>query len=243
MNKTLISILTVASFTSLFSVTALSAPVANLKVSGDIKPPTCVVNSGDEDILFDFGAISPSLIPSGSVPYKLPSLFSDINITCDAATYLSFKSQDFYDALIYPQGWGSNRKAVTFSIVNANDTSKVVGGVVYDVTSPMVDGIAAKISRGNDGADPVASWGGSNRIMKGATMGWTSTEKNAVSPSDMNFKAGKIFTATIETSSDSNSSGANTYILSKDNFLSQDMDISEGIDYMGQAVLTFNFGI
>lgn len=243
MNKKLISTVAVASFVALFSATALSAPVANLKVSGDIKPPTCVVNNGDADILFDFGAISPNLIPTGSIPYSLPSLISNINVTCDATTYLSFKSEDTYSSTIYPEDWQTSRKAVTFSIVNANDTNKAVGGVVYDMISPMVDGIAVNFSRGNDGADPQAGWGGSNRIIKGATMGWTLTDKNAVSPSDMDFKAGKIFTADIKTSNDSDRLGSNTYILPKDKFLSQDMNLAEGIDYISQATLTFSFGL
>ena len=38
--------------------------VADLKINGDIKPPTCTINAGDNNIIIDYGVISPSLIPA-----------------------------------------------------------------------------------------------------------------------------------------------------------------------------------
>ncbi|MFG0743748.1 fimbrial protein, partial [Providencia sp. TYF_10] len=43
---------------------ALSAPVANLKVTGSITPPTCMVNGGEEaDVLYQFD-ITPGIFPA-----------------------------------------------------------------------------------------------------------------------------------------------------------------------------------
>nr|ELR5038549.1 hypothetical protein [Providencia stuartii]ELR5084469.1 hypothetical protein [Providencia stuartii] len=46
------------------SGTALSAPIANLKVTGSITPPTCLINGATEDtIIYDFD-ISPGIFPA-----------------------------------------------------------------------------------------------------------------------------------------------------------------------------------
>ncbi|EOV8629492.1 TPA: fimbrial protein, partial [Proteus mirabilis] len=44
------------------------APVANLKINGDIKPPTCTINGATQsDVIFDYGVISPTLIPQSTI--------------------------------------------------------------------------------------------------------------------------------------------------------------------------------
>lgn len=239
MKKTAISLVLAASITSVFSAQVLSAPVANLKISGDIKPPSCTVNGGNNDILFNFGAISPGVIPESS-PYKLPSITSDISVVCDAMTYLSFKPEDSYDLNASPSStWTDLRNATTFAIVNASNINETIGGIVYEMTVPMVDEVSVAFSRGNDGVDPTALWGGSGRLLKGATMGWTKTSRDGVSPSEMDFVYGKVFTATIKNNNDSN----NSYILPKSKLTSQNIDLSQEVNYSGETVLAFSFGL
>lgn len=60
---------------TILSTSALSAPVGNLKVLGDIKPPTCTVNGSSEtELFYNFDNISPSIIPQDSVYNGLPEL-------------------------------------------------------------------------------------------------------------------------------------------------------------------------
>ena len=52
------------------------SPVANLKINGDIKPPTCTINGATQsDVIFDYGVISPTLIPQSKIYSILPVWF------------------------------------------------------------------------------------------------------------------------------------------------------------------------
>lgn len=75
---------------------ALSAPVANLKVSGSITPPTCTVNGeGEANVLYQFD-IAPGTFPaSGNL--VLDSKAQPIEVICDATTYLTFGASDSRD--------------------------------------------------------------------------------------------------------------------------------------------------
>jgi type 1 fimbria pilin len=72
---------------------AVAAPVANLKVTGTITPPTCTVNGVDEaDVLYNF-SVSPDLFPaSGNLTLTPQS--QPIQVVCDATTYLTFNAAD-----------------------------------------------------------------------------------------------------------------------------------------------------
>ena len=62
------------------------SPVANLKINGDIKPPTCTINGVTQsDVIFDLGKISPSLIPKSS-NYIYPHNTTSTNVTIECAT-------------------------------------------------------------------------------------------------------------------------------------------------------------
>lgn len=80
------------SLMSLSAVT-LSAPVANLKITGSITPPTCLINgSNEETFTYDFD-ISPGIFPaSGNLVLDAQS--QNIEVVCDATTYLSFTAVD-----------------------------------------------------------------------------------------------------------------------------------------------------
>lgn len=75
------------------SGTALSAPVANLKVTGSITPPTCLINgSNDETFTYDFD-ISPGVFPASGNLF-LDAQSKNIEVVCDATTYLTFTAVD-----------------------------------------------------------------------------------------------------------------------------------------------------
>ncbi|HEJ9541987.1 TPA: type 1 fimbrial protein [Proteus mirabilis] len=82
-----LALLTIVSSSS-FAAT----PSAKLKINGDIKPPTCSINGGNQEILFDYGNISPSIIPE-STNYALGSQYADIKISCDVDTFLNLQFQ------------------------------------------------------------------------------------------------------------------------------------------------------
>lgn len=72
---------------------AISAPVANLKVQGSITPPTCTIQGQNEvDVAYQFD-ITPGIFPaSGNL--KLSPESKNIQIVCDAVTYLAFDVSD-----------------------------------------------------------------------------------------------------------------------------------------------------
>lgn len=75
------------------SGTALSAPIANLKIQGSITPPTCAIQGETEvDVLYKFD-ITPGLFPvSGNL--RLTPQTKNIQVVCDAVTYLAFTAVD-----------------------------------------------------------------------------------------------------------------------------------------------------
>lgn len=75
------------------SSAALSAPIANLKVTGSITPPTCLINGANEETFtYDFD-ISPGIFPaSGNLILDAQS--KNIEVVCDATTYLTFTAVD-----------------------------------------------------------------------------------------------------------------------------------------------------
>jgi len=73
---------------------AISAPpIANLRVTGSITPPTCTINGEEEDTFtYDFD-ISPGIFPaSGNL--VLTEQPQNIEVVCDALTYLTFTAAD-----------------------------------------------------------------------------------------------------------------------------------------------------
>ena len=226
------------------SSTALSAPIANLKVTGDIKPPTCTVNGGDNDLLYNFGNISPSVIPQDTTYNNLPSLSNNLTVTCDAETFLTFKATDNYpNAFIQTPGMNINYRAHTFNLVDSSDTSKTIGGIAYEWKNVKVDGNQAYISRANDGDNDNGTWSSNIRLIKNATNGWTSEQQKYVNPSELELISGKNFEAALYNSVGVSYGVARTYIHSKSMLTDDGIDIANGVDYVGQTILTFNFGI
>lgn len=101
-----------------------------------------------------------------------------------------------------------------------------------------VDSQPAYISRAND-SDDDTSWNLDYILQKNVTTGWTSTQQMSVSPDELALLSGKTFIADIETRSSNN----RTYLLSSEILIENGVDISGRVDFIGQAILTFKFGI
>ncbi|MEK2485603.1 fimbrial protein [Providencia stuartii] len=103
---------------------------ANLKVSGDIKPPTCSINNQNEvDIVYNY-TISPEML-NRSGRTSLDKQKKRVEIVCDATTYLSFVAQDNRvspsdAALLFGLGtYGADNNEIgVYSITISNATVK-----------------------------------------------------------------------------------------------------------------------
>lgn len=228
---------------ALVSANTLSAPTANIKVTGDIKPPTCTVNGlTQNDILFDLGNISSSLIPQ-SEPYLYPRGIAEntVNIECDADTYLTFNATDTYasSSLTLPDIITGNKAPVVFHLVDAKDTTKSVGGIFFFWKNVKVDGKEAFISSSNDANSD--AYTGNNILVTEVTNGWTNTQQFKVDKNSLDLVAGKLFSATFATPTNVNSYP--TFLLSGKELSDKSIDTSNSVDFIGEAVLTFNFSV
>ncbi|EMI5493088.1 fimbrial protein [Providencia stuartii] len=222
---------------ALVSNAALSTPTANIKVIGDIKPPTCNVNGGDNDLVFDLGKISPSLIPKTGL-YALPEISKPLNVSCDAATYLTFTMSDTYPITDFINQLSSQRKDITYGLVDAA-TGKEVGGISFTIKDITVDGQPSFMSATQGSSWTVAS---ASNLSKNRVAGWTKTAQNSsvTSPSNLNLISGKQFGATIHTFA---GEWSYSFIKGTDSLDAEGIDISNGLDFVGQAIMTFNFGV
>ncbi|HEJ9412007.1 type 1 fimbrial protein [Proteus mirabilis] len=217
-------------FTAISTSALAVTPSAQLQINGDIKPPTCSINGGNQEILFDYGNISPSIIPE-STNYALGSQYADIKISCDVDTFLTFTISDLFAA-----NKASTWKEGMFGLVNANDNQQEVGGYLIRISSVEIDGKKSFVGRvgGPDWKPHV--------IVKDAITGWTSESQTVTNKNNLKLASGKIFSATLETGG-AESNPYYGYILSKQELTKENIDISEGLDYIGQATITFSFGV
>ena len=208
-------------------------PAANLKINGDIKPPTCTVHGATQsDVIFDYGVISPTLIPqSKNYEYPLATGKNTVTVECDAKTYLTFVASDTYDSAEL-----ANDTTGQFHLVDKANPEAAVGAAFFIWTNITVDGKPAYISRANDVAITGTNY--SNVIYKGPTFGWTSKQQTDVDKNALALIPGQVFQSTLGYGK---SNG--TFILSKDELSKKGIDLSNGLDFIGEAVLTFNFGV
>ncbi|EPV8317079.1 DUF1120 domain-containing protein [Proteus mirabilis] len=210
------------------------SPVANLKINGDIKPPTCTVNGATQrDVIFDYGVISPTLIPQSTVySYSDIGVQNTVTIECDAKTYLTFTASDTYAdtelSVNNTSGW--------FHLVDKANPETAVGAAFFAWDNVTVDSKPAYISRANDVSITGTSY--NNALYKGPTNGWTSEKQTSVDKNALALISGEIFQASFR-----QRMTMSTFILSRDELSKKGIDLSNGLDFMGEAVLTFNFGV
>ncbi|MCW9692697.1 DUF1120 domain-containing protein, partial [Proteus mirabilis] len=210
------------------------SPVANLKINGDIKPPTCTINGATQrDVIFDYGVISPTLIPQSTVySYSDIGVQNTVTIECDAKTYLTFTASDTYAdtelSVNNTSGW--------FHLVDKANPETAVGAAFFAWDNVTVDSKPAYISRANDVSITGTSY--NNALYKGPTNGWTSEKQTSVDKNALALISGEIFQASFR-----QGMTMSTFILSRDELSKKGIDLSNGLDFMGEAVLTFNFGV
>ncbi|MBU9980410.1 fimbrial protein [Proteus mirabilis] len=209
-------------------------PVANLKINGDIKPPTCTINGATQsDIIFDYRAISPTIIPQ-SKNYQYPNglVQNTVTIECDAKTYLTFVASDTYDSAEL-----ANNTPAQFHLVDKKNPETAVGATSFLWEDVTVDSKPAYISRANDVTITEQDY--YNVLYKGVTNGWTSEQqKGKDSKESLALISGEVFQAVFK-----DVYRIPSFLLSKDALSQKGIDLSNGLDFMGEAVLTFNFGI
>ncbi len=210
------------------------SPVANLKINGDIKPPTCTINGATQrDVIFDYGVISPTLIPQSTVySYSDIGVQNTVTIECDAKTYLTFTASDTYAdtelSVNNTSGW--------FHLVDKANPETAVGAAFFAWDNVTVDSKPAYISRANDVSITGTSY--NNALYKGPTNGWTSEKQTSVDKNALALISGEIFQASFR-----QGMTMSTFILSRDELSKKGIDLSNGLDFIGEAVLTFNFGV
>ena len=210
------------------------SPVANLKINGDIKPPTCTINGATQsDVIFDYGVISPTLIPQSKIySYPASMVQNTVTVECDAKTYLTFVASDTYDNTEL----SVNNTSDWFHLVDKANPETAVGAAYFAWDNVTVDGKPAYISRANDVSITGTSY--NNALYKGPTNGWTSEKQTSVDKNALALISGEIFQASFR-----QGMTMSTFILSRDELSKKGIDLSNGLDFMGEAVLTFNFGV
>lgn len=157
---------------------AIAAPVANLKVTGTITPPTCTVNGMDEaDVLYNF-SVSPDLFPaSGNLTLAPQS--QPIQVSCDATTYLTFNAADMRD------GTALTSADINFGLGQTNDDLNIgfYKVTMENATVQADDSADAK----SVGVQVGTTYATSGVIDKTKDMSWA-TAKDAPA-------AGRVFTA------------------------------------------------
>lgn len=158
---------------------ALSAPVANLKISGSITPPTCTVNGQEEtDIKYQFD-ITPGIFPaSGNLALDAKS--QPIEVICDATTYLTFTATDDRE------GTSLGTESSHFGLGTYGENKDKIGSYSITMQNPTVKADT------NSNAKTVGVLVGTTYAALGVVdktkiMGWA-TAANALT-------AGQVFTA------------------------------------------------
>lgn len=224
---------------ALFSGSAISSsPVANLKINGNIKPPTCTVNGVvQNDVIFNFGKTSLGLIPqSTTYRYSGSELQETVTVECDAETYLTFVALDIYGNTPL----SVNNTNEWFHLVDVSKPDKSVGATLFNMINVFVDGKKAYISQANDaGLTGDMIW--STILYSGPTHAFTSEQQTRVDKNMLKLVGGKLFQVSFKIMT--NSPILQSFILSKNELNQKGIDTSDGFDFMGEAVLTFKFGV
>lgn len=193
---------------------ALSAPVANLKINGTITPPTCTINNENEtEIQYNFD-VAPGLFPaSGNL--TLDSQVKDIEVVCDATTFLSFDISDNRADSVMTAG--SNN----FGLGEYGETTKVG---FYNVTMQNAKVQATPESTANVAGIKTGTTGAAAAKVLDKTMSTTWT----VSTASNTAASGQVFSAELAVKPTLNAALKNS-------------DGTAKLD--GHAVLAFGFGI
>ncbi len=111
-----------------------------------------------------------------------------------------------------------------------------MGGILFVWADVTVDGKPSFLSRANDAA--IGFSDNSAVMVKEVTNGWTAKQQENVNKNNLDLISGQVFSANFKPGKVSSA-----FILSKDSLDKKGVDISSGLDFIGEAILTFNFGV
>ncbi|ETT06218.1 hypothetical protein [Providencia alcalifaciens] len=208
--------------TILMSPAVFAGTSANIKVSGVVKMPTCLINGHEQsDIIFELVKTSPRYLSQTSYTVLQSPVKKNVTITCDAETYLTYRATDTYQSIPWPTASGDNY----FFMVNSDHTDKSIGAVVFSVSDVTIDAKTAFVAK--DGVTE------NNGIMTKKILNGFGTKSSTIFANKLT--AGKVFSADFLTSS--------VYISSINQLTASGIDLTSNVDYQAEAVLAFNFGI
>lgn len=224
-NKSLLALTLVA-----IAGSALAAPVGNLKISGLVTPPTCTINGVEQgELVANFGAVAPSWLLATGLSAENNKFISEISIpltvSCDAQTFLSFIPTDTYAG----RNVGTNSQFRS-ALVAASNTSVDIGFSYIQMSNVKVDGKGVEFGRSSSSYTGT----GRNYVVPGAINAWTTVQQFNVAPSALSLAAGRVFTTDLNVSA---------HLYSREKLQAQSLDLTEQIDYIGENVLAFSFGV
>ena len=225
-NKSLLALVLAAATGSAFA-----APVANLKIDGKVTPPTCTINGEEQgELLANFGAVSPTwLLATGLSSGHVKSVGSQtvpLTISCDAKTYLTMVPTDTYRNVDVGQ---TGSYIYRSALVSDSNKSASIGNSYFMMNNMTVDGKAAYLGR-----ETSSHTGNSNIAIPGIKSAWTTEKQINVAPGSFKLAAGQVFATDLAVSSN---------LYSKQKITTNGIDLTEAVDFVGENVLTFNFGI
>ncbi|AIN65203.1 type 1 fimbrial protein [Providencia stuartii] len=211
---------------------------ANLKVSGDIKPPTCMVNGEEQtNIIYDMGKLSVDVIPMSSM-YIFPEnskVKNTVTVTCDAQTYLIFMATDTYQGLSLPSTPVSSSYSHKYFHINGGKPA-ALGGVSFLVKDAKVDNNSGYVRRLYNSTHATSRLG-DYVLTKGEYYGWSNT-KHEAGDKDAFMQSlipGKVFSASFEQDS--------VFINSRDDLAKANIELNDELNYNAEAVITFSFSL
>ncbi|MDL9982726.1 fimbrial protein [Providencia rettgeri] len=206
----------------LMSPVVFSQTTANIKVSGVVKMPTCLINGNEQsDIIFELAKTSPRYLNQTSYTILQSPVRKNVTVICDAETYLTYRTTDTYQNTPWSLGYTDDY----FFMVYSGNPDKSVGAVMFTVSDITIDSKTAFIA--SDG------FTANNIVMRKKILNGFGTKSSSVFANKLT--AGKVFSADFLTNS--------VYISSINQLTSAGIDLTSNVDYQAEAVLAFNFGI
>ncbi|SPY76701.1 fimbrial protein [Providencia rustigianii] len=195
---------------------------ANIKITGDIKQPTCLVNGNKQsDVIFELADISPKDLNQTSYISLKSNVSKNVTVSCDAETYLTYRAVDTY----MNTPWPAFVSPDYFNMVLSDNSNKSVGLVLFSTSDVTIDSKSAFIARDGVTANNTV-------VRKNILNGWATKDSTVFAN---RLTAGKIFSA--------NFTAAGGYLSSINQFNTDGIDLSSKVNYQAEVVLAFNFGI
>lgn len=208
--------------TVLISPAVFANTTANIKVSGKVAMPTCLINGNEQsDVIFELAKTSPRYLNQGSYTVLQSPVKKNVTVTCDAETYLTYRATDTYQSTPWPTSSADNY----FFMVHSDNADKSVGAVMFSVSNVTIDSKTAFVA-----SDGVTA---NNSVMTKKILNGFGTKSSTIFANKLT--AGKVFSADFETSG--------VYINSINQLTAAGIDLTSNVDYQAEAVLAFNFGI